>query len=278
MQPPEPNLPAPFAGIAATPLKGDATRETTFTLESDNVTPEQAVVISVAQSALLHFPAPNPCGAAALVIGGGGYVQLMAGREGVQVAHWLNALGIDAHVLIHRFPDAANGPNVALEDALCAMRSLRERGMAKVGVIGLSSGGHLGACLLGQMDATRPDFAVIGYAPISTNAVGRTVVANKPALEPPEKQAFYDTYQPDAQLADGPPPCFIVYAAIDPVVPVTNAYRLGSAIEAHGGHAALHIFAQGPHGFALDTVGLPVSEWPRLCEGWMREEGVIPRA
>lgn len=272
-------LPAGFAGIDATPLNGlAAVGEAAFALENDDSPIEEAIVSRVTQGALLHFPALRPIGSCALVIGGGGYVQLMAGREGVQVARWLNALGIDAHVLIHRFPDAQNGAEAALEDARSAMQILRERATGSLGVIGLSSGGHLAACLLGQSGETRPDFAVIGYAPISTNAAGRTIVADKPPLEPPEKQAFYDAYQPDAQLADGPPPCFIVYAASDPVVPVANAYRLGSAIEARGGHAALHIFAQGPHGFALDTVGLPVSEWPRLCEGWMREEGVIPRA
>ena len=70
---------------------------------------------------------------------------------------------------------------------------------------------------------------VIGYAPISTNASGRTIIADKPPLPPVEKQALYDALQPDAQLLAGPPPAFIVYAGNDPVVPVDNAHRLAGA-------------------------------------------------
>ncbi|WP_260928853.1 alpha/beta hydrolase [Novosphingobium sp. 9] len=270
-----PSLPGAFESLTAT-LLGEAGTGPAFALEDDRAPLECAVVSNVAQGALLHFTAQNPCGTAALVIGGGGYVQLMAGREGVQVARWLNILGIDAHVLIHRFPDAANGVMAPLEDARAAMRFLRERGASRVGVVGLSSGGHLGACLLACTDEHSPDFAVIGYAPISTNAAGRTVIADKPPLAPPEKQAFYDALQPDAQMAENPPPCFVVYAASDPVVPVVNARRLTAAIEARGGHAELHVFAEAPHGFALDTASLPVSLWPQLCEAWMRQMTILP--
>ena len=116
---------------------------------------------------------------------------------------------------------------------------------------------------------------VIGYAPISTNAAGRTVVADKPPLPPVEKQALYDALQPDAQLLPAPPPAFIVYAGNDPVVPIDNAHRLHAAWLAAGGAAELHIFADAPHGFALDTVGLPVAAWPRLAEAWLRQGGFL---
>jgi hypothetical protein len=62
-----------------------------------------AVVTAVAQPVLLGFAPAQPNGRAMLVLGGGGYVALMAGREGVQVARWLTGLGYHAYVLIHRF-------------------------------------------------------------------------------------------------------------------------------------------------------------------------------
>jgi acetyl esterase/lipase len=245
--------------------------------------PALAVVTAVKRPVLLEFAAAAPNGRAMLILAGGGYTQLMAGREGVQVARWLNALGYNAHVLLHRFPDAANGPSAPLDDALAAMRLIRANN-AEVGVVGLSSGGHLAACLAadypaewgGKADATtRPDAMVIGYAPISTNAKGRTIVADKPPLPPVEKQVMYDRLQPDAQLAAGPPPAFIVYSANDPVVPVENSLRLHSAWRREGGIAELHIFGDAPHGFALDTVGLPVSVWPQLCAAWLRQIGFL---
>uniref|UniRef100_A0A8H7MZU2 Uncharacterized protein n=1 Tax=Bionectria ochroleuca TaxID=29856 RepID=A0A8H7MZU2_BIOOC len=78
-------------------------------------------------------------------------------------------------------------------------------------------------------------FAIIGYGPISTNAVGRQIVADKAPLPPPEKQAFYDAVQPDVQLESPAPPSFIVYSNNDPVVPVVNAYRLAEGITKSGG-------------------------------------------
>jgi acetyl esterase/lipase len=155
-------------------------------------------------------------------------------------------------------------------------------------VCGLSSGGHLAACLVSQypkdwrppaspyarVDPT-PDFLIIGYAPISTNATGRTVVPNKPPLPPPEKQALYEAMQPDVQLIDNPPPAFIVYSENDAVVPVENAHRLHKAITEKGAKSELHVFADAPHGFALREKDLPVGTWPTLCEIWLRQCGAL---
>ena len=264
------------------PLHGAATGA--FTLEDNTAPPEQAVVTAVERPVLLGYAPDRPNGRAMLVLGGGGYVALMAGREGVQVARWLNRLGYYVFLLIHRFPDANNGPSAPLDDAHAAMALARASGLASegLGVMGLSSGGHLTACLVadypakwGKAAPQRPDALVIGYAPISTNAMGRTVVADKPPLSPVEKQALYDALQPDAQLLPEPPPTFIVYAGNDPVVPVENAHRLHAALRDAGGSAELHIFADAPHGFALDTADMPVSIWPTLCEAWLRQVGFL---
>lgn len=266
---------------AVLPLRDEPLREGGVTFEPDRAD-DQAVVSAVAQPVLLEYRPDTSNGRAMLVLGGGGYVALMAGREGVQVARWLNALGYTAFVLIHRFPNAEHGPAAPLDDAGEALRMIRAAGFAGVGVVGLSSGGHLAACLAAARpddwpgDApVRPDVMVVGYAPISTNAAGRTVVADKPPLPPVEKQALYDALQPDAQLLRDPPPAFIVYAGNDPVVPVENAHRLHAAWTAAGGAAELHVFADAPHGFALDTVGLPVSAWPTLCAAWLRQTGFL---
>ena len=264
--------------------------EPAVTFEDPSVAAEVAVVTAVDQPVLLGFHAARPNGRAMLVLGGGGYTQLMAGREGVQVAAWLTGLGYHAFVVIHRFPNAANGIAAPLDDAREAMRLIRGSGLAPagLGVVGLSSGGHLAACLAAAYpdewtapvsrhpdEPTRPDVMVMGYAPISTNSAGRTIIADKPPLPPVEKQAMYDRLQPDAQLLPSPPPAFIVYAGNDPVIPVENARRLHTAWQDAGGAAELHVFANAPHGFALDTQGLPVSIWPTLCEAWLRQVGFL---
>jgi acetyl esterase/lipase len=266
---------------------GDAI-EGAFTLDDPNSAPESAVVTAVARPLLLGYAPQVPNGRAMLILGGGGYTALMAGREGVAVAQWLTGLGYHAFVLIHRFPNADHGMSASLDDAMEAMRTIRASDLAErgLGVVGLSSGGHLAACLTAEYPCdwspptsahpgqwTRPDLLVVGYAPISTNAKGRTIIADKPPLPPLEKQAMYDSLQPDAQLLPDPPPTFIIYAGNDAVVPVDNAHRLHTAMTAAGGRAELHIFADAPHGFALDTVGKPVSLWPMLCEAWLAQMG-----
>lgn len=274
----------------AWPLWQDAPVEAAFTFEDPAAIPDAAIVTGVARPWLFGFSPPRPNGRAMLVLGGGGYTALMAGREGVAVARWLTTLGYHAYVLIHRFPNSDHGMAAPLDDAMEAMRIIRASGHAAggAGVIGLSSGGHLAACLAAEYPAdwsppvtrhaglaTRPDILVVGYAPISTNAKGRTLIADKPPLPPIEKQAMYDRLQPDVQLMAQPPPAFIVYAGNDAVVPVENARRLYAALTQAGGAAELHIFADAPHGFALDTHGMPVSVWPALCEAWLRQAGFL---
>lgn len=246
---------------------------------------ETSVITAVEHPVLLGFHPARPNGRAMLVLAGGGYVALMAGREGVQVARWLTGLGFHAFVLLHRFPNARNGIAAPLDDAIEALRLIRASDLAPsgVGVVGLSSGGHLAACLCAAYPdewtppsrTARPDLAVIAYAPISTNARGRTIDPHKPPLLPAEKQAMYDRLQPDAQLLPSPPPAFMAYSGNDQIVPIKNAHRLHEAWTEAGGFAELHIFADAPHGFALDTHDLPVSIWPSLCEAWLRHVGFL---
>jgi acetyl esterase/lipase len=249
---------------------------------------QDAVIGDVFRPRVFLFRAEKPNGSAALVLAGGGYTKLVIGKEGVEVARWFNTLGMHAFVLAHRFP-GRSGSQAPVDDAIEAMRQVRARAGEwgvdpdKVGVCGLSSGGHLASCLIARYPdvwranesphahvSSRPDFLIVGYAPISTNASGRTVVPGKPPLKPPEKQALYEVMQPDEQVLDRPPPAFIVYSATDDVVPMENAYRLHQALIAKGGSAELHVFADAPHGFALREKSGPAAKWPELCAEWLR--------
>lgn len=249
---------------------------------------EEAIVHGVERPCLFHYkPKANSNGRGILVLGGGGYVELMVGREGVQVARWLASLGFDAFVLVHRFPNVKSAPQAPVDDARRALNIIAKEGHSTrgLGICGLSSGGHLGAALLAdypskwtppsQSSSTpKVDFAIIGYGPISTNAKLRTIIPNKAALAPPEKQELYDVVQPDVQISSAPP-TFIVYSGNDPVVPVVNAYRLAEGITKTGAAVELHVFADAPHGFALDTPNLPVSRWPSLCEAWLKQNSLL---
>lgn len=267
----------------AWPLWDDQSLKGAFRLDQDRDTLDDAVVKDVERPWLFGYKSTKPNGKAILVLGGGGYIELMAGREGVKVARWLTSLGFDAFVLVHRFPNAKTEPQAPLDDAQRSLHLIKEKGFAKtgLGICGLSSGGHLAASLLASYPEswtppstapwTKLNFAIIGYGPISTNAVGRTIIANKAPLDPPEKQELYNILQPDVQLIHPAPPTFIVYSGNDPIVPVVNAYRLAEGINKAGGMVELHVFADAPHGFGIDTENLPVSKWPSLCEAWLEQ-------
>lgn len=270
----------------AWPLWDEDRLQGAFDLACLDGTLDQAVVVKVQRPWLFGYRAPTSNRRGVLILGGGGYTQLMVGREGIAVARWLTSLGLNAFVLIHRFPTAESGPQAPADDSRRALQLIGESELAADGlaICGLSSGGHLAAALLaaypsqwkatdplGGVDLPRLKAAIIGYAPISTNAVGRQIVPNKPPLDPPAKQELYNILQPDVQIIDTPPPTFIVYSGSDKVVPVVNAYRLAEGISNAYATSELHIFADAPHGFAMDTEGLPVSQWPSLCEAWMRQ-------
>lgn len=267
-------------------LWDEGSLEGAFESEVQGENSQNIVVTKVDRPFLFGYKPETPNGRGILILGGGGYVQLMVGREGIAVAKWLNTLGFYAFVLVHRFPNAETSPQAPLDDARRALKIMESSSHASkgLGICGLSSGGHLGAALLAKYpsewesrQATIPslDFAILGYGPISTNAKGRTIVENKPPLPPAEKQTLYDVVQPDAQIISSPPPSFIVYSNNDPVVPVINAYRLAEGLTKASGSVELHVFADAPHGFALDTPGLPVSKWPSMCEEWLRQQSFI---
>ncbi|KAH6695677.1 esterase/lipase [Plectosphaerella plurivora] len=279
-----------FAADSAWPLWDDEAFDGAFEIDLPGGVIDQGVVSKVTRPWLFGYkPTTASNGRAVLVLGGGGYVELMAGKEGVTVARWLASLGFEAFVLVHRFPTAATGPQAPVDDARQALRLIESKASPAngLGLCGLSSGGHLASALLAEYPSSwastagapvpKPNFAIIGYGPISTNAKGHTIIPNKAPLEPPAKQELYDTVIPDQQLASPAPPTFIVYSANDPIVPVVNAYRLAQAIPAAGGTVELHIYADAPHGFALDTKDLPVSDWPSACQSWLEQGEIVKK-
>ncbi|TIC95928.1 Acetylxylan esterase [Colletotrichum higginsianum] len=282
------SLSTAFAADSAWPLWDSEPVDGAFEIDLPGGTIDQGVVTKVSRPWLFGYkPTTTPNGRAVLALGGGGYVQLMVGREGVAVARWLAALGFEAFVLVHRFPTAETGPSSPVDDARQALRLIKEKGAGPRGLAlcGLSSGGHLASALLAEYPSSwaltagapvpKPEFAILGYGPISTNAKGHTIVPNKAPLDPPAKQELYDIVIPDQQIARPAPPAFIVYSATDPIVPVVNAYRLAQGLQAAEGSVELHVFADAPHGFALDTKDLPVSKWPSLAEAWLEQKGYL---
>ncbi len=226
----------------------------------------------------LHaYLAPTPARARAIVYAGGGYLQLMHDKEGVEIALWLNRLGIDAYVLLHRLPgqpEQAEGDRVwpfdiALQDGLLALAHLAGLSPLPLLHVGLSSGGHLAGVMACQGPSAG---ALIAYAPLNANHRDHKAPAGKPDFLPPEKQAFYDAWPVGiASEPQGLPPCpiFLAVALHDAIVPVDHALNLIKAAQQHGLDLEAHVFPDAPHGFALRELAGTHAQWPQLAARWI---------
>ncbi len=228
--------------------------------ERDVTTPNgMPMALVVVKPVLLHYPADRgrAVGTAMIVAPGGGFRTLMMSYEGVDVARKLNSMGIDAFVLKYRLlytgpgapPERAEPSRagerprkysvtgdykaqsgqdltaLAAADGRQAVRLVRDRAAEfgvrpnRIGMIGFSAGGAVTSESLFGPAATRPDFAAIIYG------VGEIHEAPSPA------PALFLAVASDDALA------------IDRTVELFVSYRKAR------GHAELHIFQMGAHGF-----------------------------
>lgn len=238
-------------------------------------------------------------GTAAVITVGGGYTSLVIDKEGTDIARWLNTLGVTAFVIKNRLPAEGheNGKDVPLQDGQRAIRLVRANAAnwginpQKIGVVGLSSGGHM-ASMMGTSYArkvyeatdaadavsARPDFMVLAYGPHSGNARQYLIDPQQAPLSPPEKQALYDSYPTDQQITKETAPAFLVTADNDDKVSPLNSVRFYQGLKRAGVPAELHIFPDGKHGFAIrNAKGYPIAIWTELCENWMRSTGILPK-
>lgn len=237
------------------------------------------MMTEVNRAELRSFRAADPW-ARALVIAGGGYTKLVYDKEGVEVALWLNGLGIDAHILVHRLPGAAtpegglHPKDIALQDAFAALDHLAsEDKTLPLFHVGLSSGGHLAGVMACQTHGVGAAGALIGYAPLNANHRDHKFPPEKPDYPPVQKQDFYDDWPVGlADFDDAMPkiPVFLAYALHDRTVPVQHALRLVETAAAGDASVEAHIFAGAPHGFALRNLNGSVETWPELAAAFMR--------
>jgi acetyl esterase/lipase len=216
------------------------------------------------------FPAPVEIrtGAAILIAPGGGYSHLAYDKEGLDVARWLNTLGIAGVVLKYRMPELAKDPaqrraqmfgdaresakavQVAVEDAREAMRLLRsDRAVrewkidkTRVGMMGFSAGGHLAALLGMDEDAAiRPNFLALLY----------------PAMP----ETLY--------VSASTPQTFLAHAS-DDSLSSDNSIRFYQALHKAKVPVEMHVFSAGGHGFGIRKSGKTSEHWPEQFAAWFK--------
>jgi acetyl esterase/lipase len=235
-------------------------------------------------------------GTAVIYCPGGSYVRLATGgKDGPPEARWLNRHGATVFVLKYRL--AEYGQPAPLRDLLRAVRVVRSRASEfgvrpdRVGVLGLSAGGHLAAWAATMFDApegrtgaqldtvsARPDFIALVYPvitmeePFVHKGSRVALLGNQPSPELVERLSIEKHVRKDM------PPVFIAATMADQSVPVENSLRLYEALRRANVPAELHVYAQGSHGNSLDSQYGPTARWPERCEEWMRFNGWLPKA
>jgi dienelactone hydrolase len=260
------------------PGKAPGSEDWTQQEAESNADGERRVFNVVDPTLTAYFPpAGSANGTSMIVCPGGSPESLSIGSEGVNVARFLNSIGIVAFVLRHRlaetdtgfFSAAHNvqmpgGDQLAMEkmtplvtaDGQQAVRAVRSHAAQwgldphRIGVIGFSSGGYLALSLAVHHDAdSMPDFAAPIYAAPSY-AVPAALLNAKP----------------------DPIPMFLACADDDPVADCIRAYDLWHSA---GVPVELHIFVKGGHGFGMKKQNLPSDAWPEIFEHWLQAQGYL---
>jgi acetyl esterase/lipase len=223
-------------------------------------------------------PAPaKSAGTAVIIAPGGGYNFLAWDHEGLDVAAWLNSIGVTGIVLKYRVPRLPDHPKYPLQDAQRAVSLARSNSNTwgfdpnKIGILGFSAGGHLTAVTETNADkrayepiddadraSCRPDFAVLVYP----GGILRRGT---------------DELIPDIRVTKDAPQTFLVHAG-DDRGPADQSVLLYLALKRAGVPAELHVYTSGGHGFGLRPSKNPVSQWPKRCEEWLRSRGVLSAA
>src|SRR3984957_8878084 len=247
----------------------------------------------------VYAPKGRNTGAAVVVFPGGVYRFLAMDLEGTEICDWLTSRGITCVLLKYRVP--GSGPwwddenkrriypkvQTALEDAQRTLGLVRQNAAEwhvdphKVGVIGFSAGGHLVA-------AVSTHFAQRTYAAVD--------VADKLSCRPDFAIALYPGHlwahededvatrdesdlrlRPDITVRGNSPPTVLLQAEDDAVDGVQQTLAYYVALQKAGVPTEMHLYAQGGHAFGLRPSKLPIAQWPRLVETWLRTIGMVAK-
>lgn len=232
-------------------------------------------------------------GTAVILAAGGGYQRVAVGPNGGSITAWLNDLGMTVFVLKYRVVEY--GHPAPLRDALRAVRTVRSRAAEfgvqpnRIGMLGGSAGAHLTASAGTLFDAEegrtgaeidtvsgRPDFMILIFPVITMedpHAHGpsrRNLLGRAPAEELKTRLSV------DQQVGENTPPTFLVHSMDDRTAVVENSLLFFQAMRKAKRPIEMHLYPNGPHGDGLNPKLGPISEWPRLCEKWMRFNGWLP--
>ncbi|MCA9262821.1 MAG: alpha/beta hydrolase [Planctomycetales bacterium] len=216
-------------------------------------------------------PANLRTGASVVICPGGGFHILAWDLEGIEVAQWLNTLGVAGIVLKYRVPTRDQEPvwRASAQDTQRTISLVRHHAESwgldadKVAVLGFSAGG---------MAAVKATLAKDRYYDAVDDADEKPFRPNRAILiyaAGLPKNSDGPTDEEDA-ITKETPPIFAVHA-FDDFVPVEGTANMLLAMKKAGVACELHVYDAGGHGYGLrKRDDLPVTHWTNPCEAWLR--------
>lgn len=228
-------------------------------------------ITNISQPTLAIFPAKreNQLAPAAVVCPGGGYRYVVIDKEGVDIAAWLNSLGMTAIVLKYRVPGNRDGALADIQRTLSLIRSNASEWNAdpqRLGVMEFSAGGNLSAkasTRFGEraypkidnvdQESCRPDFAVLDYPAYLEDKGGG--VSSELNLEANVPLTLLIHSEDDKAYIQG-----------------TKLYH--AALKAAGLSCHFKLYPTGGHGYGLRCKG-DARVWTLDAENWFLAQKIL---
>lgn len=220
-----------------------------------------------------------------LVCPGGGYAG-RAAHEGKDIALKFNSFGFHAFVVQYRVKPSRYP--AGLSDVSRVIRIVRKNAKEwkirpdAIAVCGFSAGGHLTASsgvFYGRPEVSegdplkdisnRPDACILCY-PVISSGEFRHSGSFKNLLGEEKEEQLRDQHSAETFVTKETPPTFVWHTVEDAAVPVENAFLFAQALRKNGVPFELHVFPKGKHGLGLAPNDPSVSQWPGLCQQWLK--------
>lgn len=211
-------------------------------------------------------------GICVVILPGGGYAKVHISDH---TARWFASQGITAAVVKYRLPNYGHY-RATLEDAAGAIRYMRSRSdlgidASKVGVFGISAGGHLAAWVSNVMpDNEKPAFAIPVSASITRTEFYTTVKANQHLMGKEFCYSNAEALSVQNMVTSQTPPTLLLLCDDDLVVPSHSSTTYYEALINNGVVASMHIYPEGGHG-----IGAYTKEFRAAILDWLGWLGLI---
>jgi acetyl esterase/lipase len=246
-----------------------------------NASPGNSILYNVSEPVLLVYPAPaeKATGTSIVVAPGGAFHILSIDNEGINVATWLNELGITAFVLKYRLvKTATDNPFGELMPLMSDFKKLDEINDSVV-VMAKNDGIEAMKYVRNNARQLNIDPGKIGFMGFSAGGtVTMSVMLSAPQQFKPDFVApiyLYNNAVLGAEMPNKMTPIFVAVASDDQLKFVPHSIKVYQDWMNAKHPAELHIYENGGHGFGIKKNNTSSDQWSADFKNWLKVRKLI---